>query len=442
MRYADELKKLDSIKQKIDQLLPLSEEANEKLWKKLRLEWNFNSNHIEGNTLTYFETQLLLLLGNTSGDHKVREYEEMKAHDVAVEVVKNWAGDKDRRITEKEIRELNKIILVSPFWKDAQTPDGSFTKREITPGEYKKYPNHVRLESGEIFKYAEPDEVRPQMKELMDWYHNTNELHPVEKAGLFHYKFIRIHPFDDGNGRIARLLMNYHLMKVGFAPVIIKSNDKKNYIFALNKADAGDVDSFVEYISNQSLWSMNVYLKAAKNENIEETEDWKKQLKIIKERSEEEPIKRNTELMHARIEDTVFPLLNFIDTEISEYFSPLFERTKNSIKLENIEIVEHVKKTNILPIISILPSRINNKIIELMYTINLLGYKKNGLNVFDIETKFQFDFNEYSYTFKSLENLDLRTTKGYKAKIEDFEMQHLVNHLCKFILNKIENQST
>ena len=418
MRYSEELEKLDSIKKEIDQLPPLSEEANEKLWKKFRLEWNFNSNHIEGNTLTYFETQLLLLLGNTSGDHKIREYEEMKAHDAAVEVVKNWAGDKVRSITEKEIRELNKIILVRPFWKDAQTPDGSFTRREIIPGDYKKYPNHVRLENGEIFKYAEPVEVGPQMKELMEWYHNTNDLHPVEKAALFHYKLVRIHPFDDGNGRIARLLMNYHLMKVRFAPVIIKSNDKKNYLFALNKADAGDVDSFIEYILAQAFWSMNVYLRAAKNESIEEDEDWKKQVKIIKEQPEEEPLKRNAGLLRVRFEDTVLPLLKLIDTELREYFSPLFDSIKFKINLENNQIYNHINRANILPIVNILSAVINNKIIELPCSIDLEGYKKNGLNVFDVETKFQFDFNEYSYTFRSLEYLDLRITKGYKDKIE------------------------
>jgi Fic family protein len=218
-------------------LKPLKKEDEERLWKKFRLEWNYNSNHIEGNTLTYQQTELLLIFGKTMGDHELREYQEMKAHDVAIELVRQYSIDKTRELTEADIRELNKIILVEPFWGNAQTLDGQPTRKLIQPGEYKKEPNSVKLQSGEMFHYASPEETPAKMSELINWYKSVtkeNKLHPVEIAAQLHYDFVCIHPFDDSNGRTSRLMMNYVLLKYGYPPVIIKSSDKKEYLNALN----------------------------------------------------------------------------------------------------------------------------------------------------------------------------------------------------------------
>src|SRR5205823_1964159 len=122
--------------------------------------------------------------------------------------------------------------------------DGQPTRRLIKIGDYKEYPNHVRLQNGEIFEYALPAETSIQMGELIAWYRAEEEnkkLHPVVLAAMLHYKFVRIHPFDDGNGRISRLLMNYVLLQHNLPPVIIKSADKKNYLFALNLGDTGNI---------------------------------------------------------------------------------------------------------------------------------------------------------------------------------------------------------
>ena len=95
-------------------------------------------------------------------------------------------------------------------------------------GDYKKFPNSVRLANGEIFDYATPSETPSLMGELVDWVRseeNKRNLHPIELAAQLHYKFVRIHPFDDGNGRLSRLLMNYILLKNDLPPVIIRSDD-------------------------------------------------------------------------------------------------------------------------------------------------------------------------------------------------------------------------
>src|ERR1035437_2701001 len=197
-------------------LQPLKPEDQRRLDEKFRLEFNYNSNHIEGNTLTYGQTKLLLIFGTTEGVDELREYEEMKAHDVALKMIIEEAQDKERPLTENFIRTLNETILVRPFWKDAQTPDGQSTRMEVKVGEYKSRPNHVRTATDDIFHYASVEETPVMMKDLVNWYNAEiikAELTPLEIASLLHYRYIRIHPFEDGNGRVARLLVNYVLFR-------------------------------------------------------------------------------------------------------------------------------------------------------------------------------------------------------------------------------------
>jgi Fic family protein len=277
--------KIDNLVSTLSNLLPFREEDLQRLNKKIRLEFNYNSNHLEGNTLTYSETELLLIFDKTTGNHELREYEEMKAHDVAFEIIRDWAADPERFLSEAELRNLHKILLVRPFWKDALTLNGQWTKRKIQVGTYKEQPNSVQLQNGEIFHYASPEETPILMGELVDWYREEEEkkaLHPVQLAALLHYRFVRIHPFDDGNGRMSRLLMNYVLIRHKLPPVVIKSADKKNYLFALNQADTGDIDAFVRYIGEEMMWSLELSIKAAKGESIEEDDDLQKEIEVWK----------------------------------------------------------------------------------------------------------------------------------------------------------------
>lgn len=140
------------------------------------------------------------------------------------------------------------------------------------------------------------------MGELLQWYlqeTKKQELHPIILAALLHYKFVCIHPFDDGNGRVSRLLMNYVLLKNNLPPVVIKSADKKNYLNALNKADTVSINAFIEYIAEQLIWSLNLSIDAAKEKEIDEDNDWEKKLSLLKKKiGEEEYIqeKHNSEI--------------------------------------------------------------------------------------------------------------------------------------------------
>jgi Fic family protein len=279
------LDQVDALQKEILALQPIDKERQQKIDKKFRLEFNYNSNHMEGNTLTYGETELLLIFEDTKGNHTIREYDEMRNHDVAFKLVEEWARDQQRPLTEQNIKNLNEIILVKPFWKEAITSDGQPTRRLIKIGNYKEFPNSVRLQNGEIFNYTSPIDTPIEMAALMEWYRaEENNLHPVSLATMLHYKFVRIHPFDDGNGRVARLLMNYVLLRKGFPPVIIKTGDKATYLRVLHQADVGDIQPMIEYIAEQLMWSQQIVVKGAKGESIEEPEDFNKRLTFVKTR--------------------------------------------------------------------------------------------------------------------------------------------------------------
>ncbi len=265
----------------------MREEHEERLWRKLRLEWNYNTNHIEGNTLTYHETELLLIHGRTAGGHPMRHYEEMKAHDMAIDHTRHLASA-ERVPGEGDIRDLNKILLKEPFWQMARTPDGQQTRKRIVPGEYKTQPNHVRTATGELHRFAEPEETPALMERwTADFQRDlTRSEYPLP---LFlaesHWSFLRIHPFDDGNGRTARLLTNYVLLRSGLPPMVIKSAERDRYIGALQNADVGRMEPLAGFMLENVLWSLGLAIRAAKGEAIREAGDVEKEVELFVRRN-------------------------------------------------------------------------------------------------------------------------------------------------------------
>ena len=261
----------------------IAPEDEERLWKKLRLEWNYNSNHIEGNTLTYDETVLLLVHGQTAGSHPLRDYEEMKAHDVAIELVRNLAAA-DQPLAEADIRELNRVLLKEPFWKPAETPGGGVTRKWIEPGKYKTQPNHVRTRTGELHRFAEPEETPARMEEWMNRFRRdlTRADYPLpEFLAESHWSFVNIHPFDDGNGRTARLITNYILLRTELLPIVIKSDDRDRYLGALRQADAGNGQPLADFMLAQLTWSLDLGIRAARGEPIDDPEDLDKEISLF-----------------------------------------------------------------------------------------------------------------------------------------------------------------
>ena len=329
---------VNALKSELNKNIPLKAEDNKLLQKKLRLEFNYNSNHLEGNTLTYGQTQLLLFFDKSSGDVPISDIEEMKAHDVALSQIEEMAKDSERPLTETFIKELNKTILVKPFWKDAISTNGTPTRKKIEIGQYKTSPNSVQLKNGEIHEYASPEETPALMGDLLDWYNsNIKLLHPVQLAGEFHYRFVCIHPFDDGNGRVARLIMNYILLKNNYPPIVIKSDDKESYLTALQKADTGDVKSLIEYIEKQSIWSLELSIKASKGEDIDELGDIEKEIEILKR-------KKLTKTKIFRTPKVTYEIINHINDDLWTPLSSVLAKFDDFFAETRVEnYVDHIK---------------------------------------------------------------------------------------------------
>ena len=219
---------------------PLSEKDRERLSRRFTVDFNYNSNHIEGNTLTYGQTEILLLFGKVIGEANVKDVQEMTAGNVGLRMMTEEAATKDMPLTQNFIRILHKTILREDYTLYRDLPLGLQTSYVVHAGHYKTRPNSVITRYGDRFEYASPEETPALMEDLVDWYNTAEQkgkLSPVELAALFHYRYIRIHPFEDGNGRIARLMVNYILSRHDYPMIVVRSRKKNDYLEALHQTD-------------------------------------------------------------------------------------------------------------------------------------------------------------------------------------------------------------
>lgn len=238
-------KLIDDKKDILDSKRPLNPEVLKNLKKYFDVELTYNSNAIEGNTLTITETKVILEEGLTIGGGKsLREHLEVINHQEAINYVEDIVN-KDIDISERVIKDLHAIILKSIDNKNA--------------GIYRK--NNVLI-SGSKHRPVEHMLVEEKMHELVEWYDEMKDkLHPVKLAAIFHFKYVYIHPFIDGNGRTARLLMNLILLRNGYPIAVIKNEDRSEYMKALELASVeGTNTEFLEIIMREVNNSLDTYL--------------------------------------------------------------------------------------------------------------------------------------------------------------------------------------
>ena len=235
-----EEKKLQEAVDAWRQLQPLTEDDRNRLSRKFTVDFNYNSNHIEGNTLTYGQTEILLLFGKVIGEADIKDVQDMAASNVALKMMTEETLLKDVPLTQNFIRTLHRTLLREDYTVYRNLPGGMTTSYVVHAGQYKTRPNSVITRYGDHFDYASPEETPALMADLVDWYNQAEQegkLSPVELAVLFHYRYIRIHPFEDGNGRIARLMVNYILARHDYPMIVVRSRNKSQYLEALHQAD-------------------------------------------------------------------------------------------------------------------------------------------------------------------------------------------------------------
>lgn len=236
----------------LNALRPLSQTQVQKLREQLQIEMAYNSNAIEGNSLTLRETFLVLQEGMTIKGKPMKDHLEAKDHKEALDFLYELVSQDSQTVSEHLIRQLHQLIV-----------------RETERDWAGKYRTGAVLIGGAEHTPPDATDVPRQMEDLMLWLKKgKKELHPVELAALFHHKFVFIHPFFDGNGRTARLAMNVLLMRSGFPLAIILKNDRKKYYRVLQKADHGQSGPLVLFVAQAVERSLDLYLRTfAKNKS-------------------------------------------------------------------------------------------------------------------------------------------------------------------------------
>jgi len=238
-RLEDKLKKLNKLR-------PLPKSAVQKIREKFQIEMTYNSNAIEGNSLTLKETFLVINEGVTVRGKPLKDHLEAKDHHAALEYLYDLIDkNKKHTISEILIQNLHQIII--------QETDKEWAG---------KYRNANVIIGGA--KHTPPDalQVPQKMHNLISWlYSQKSKMNIVELSALLHHKLVYIHPFFDGNGRTARLVVNLLLLQAGYPLVIFLKNDRKKYYNVLEMADDGKYEPLVKFISQSIERSLDIYLK-------------------------------------------------------------------------------------------------------------------------------------------------------------------------------------
>jgi Fic family protein len=217
MNYRLKLERIDKLKAWLDEFRPFEPTIVAELKKLYDVRFTYNSNAIEGNTLTQSETELVLTKGITVGGKTLDEHLEAIGHKEAIDYIEHLA-QQDTKINEWEIKQIHNLIL-----------------RKITPEEAGSYRTLDVMAAGTNYRYPPHYLLSQLMGDFASWLNSEAalSLHPVEYASIAHYRFVSIHPFRDGNGRTARLLMNLLLIRSGYPIVVINNQIRNDYINAL-----------------------------------------------------------------------------------------------------------------------------------------------------------------------------------------------------------------
>lgn len=234
---------VNNLKKKLDSKRPIPKETLKSLKESINLEWTYNSNGIEGNTLTLRETQVVLE-GITVGGKSLKEHLEAINHEQAILFLDDLIKDKEP-ITEWNIKNIHQLVL-----------------KEIDDDNAGKYRDeNVKIKGA---THIPPDYliVSELMEKLIINYEDWKKYHPIIRAALLHGELVKIHPFVDGNGRTSRLVMNLSLMNSGYLPVIVKKEKRLDYYNTLDKAHTtGDYTNFVKLVNELEIEMLNKYLE-------------------------------------------------------------------------------------------------------------------------------------------------------------------------------------
>jgi Fic family protein len=449
------LKKIDDLDAEITKLRPIDSTIERRILDKFRLDWNYNSNAIEGNKLTLGETKAFLLEGLTASGKPLKDHLDIRGHD---DVVTFLAGFVQRKeiLTEAIIRELHKILLHEPYKVQAKTRDGGITSKLVKLGEYKTEPNFVVTPSGTIKEFSLPQDTPAGMHSLMEWFRKTTtdkDLHPIIFASIFHNKFTQIHPFDDGNGRMARILLNLILMQNNLLPVVIKLQNRDAYIAALTKADVGEENDLIALVAEAEVYSQELFLKGARGEDVSDYEDVDKRIALLKMELQhiEKPAEISISVQKDFMSRLVIPLTTRLAKRMSQ-FDELFashsvQLTGQYVQFEHgivaaweTQLSESVEN-NIKEISRVIDAKHLFNFLNIVFRWN--GFQRAGLNTFDYSFHVQVTFSKYQYLISATllhGQIVFQHTNLYQLPPTEDQIRSLLTALAEKVLGYIQHQ--
>lgn len=456
MTYLDKLNQIDALQASIQEIGPIPTELLNKINYKLRLEWNYTSNSMEGNSLTKRETRTIMVGVIDVNDKPIKDVLEIRNHDKVVSTIMQ-IGKGELNVSESRIKEIHKGIM---YEEDAE--------KQKYIGQWKNTDNYMINFQGERYDFVPHSEVQERMHDLINWLNSEKEkidqrkknaIHPVLMAFKFHLDYLAIHPFYDGNGRTARILSNLILISYGFPPLYIKENEKEKYYTYLTDIQSygGNNDLFYEFMADLLLRSIQLFSDALKGKEIEEDDDIDKEIILFKrslDKSQERKKTRNDVNISNIIKASGLPLFQKFINKLSQ-FDELFDDRKyriilttdrsNSYDLELRSGAYMISATKFPE--SLLtwlngPKVINGNINSIGMEYFFKAYKFS--HVFDLPVFIRFSFEEYLYTvdFMIISNHQKHhiIEKNYDQFLNDHDINNIVSDVTKSILEVIKKK--
>lgn len=448
MKLIQILERLTEVKAEIDELGKLPKEVLQKINYKFRLDWNYYSNRMEGGTLTREETRSVMV-GNITVDGKpMTDVMEMNGHDLVVrEILKMGSGEV--RISEKRIKDIHKAIL-----KETEDVD-----RNKQIGIWKLTPNEIINYKGEKISFTAPADVADEMHALLNktnaqldaYFAGKKEAqHPLIIASDFHLGFVTIHPFFDGNGRTARILMNLILIACGYPPIIITDTEKLAYYQYLADIQAygGDKELMYAQMAGLEMRSLMLVLKAAKGEDIEEEDDLDKEINLIQLQNQNKELTKAPLLVFQVFEVVEEGIWKKLETTLTK-FNKLFSdrRTK---RILNGYKEEHFPDENVFTnplLISTKPKErkifgydiYEETINSIIWVHTHYGFK-GASEITNIEVGLEIDFQASHYDIKLTfeRNTIYETTKSYFNLLMEDDFKEINGLLKNKFLDKVK----
>lgn len=396
MSLKDLIKHIDELQAQIQAHGKLDTETLKRINYKFRLDWNYNSNVMEGNSLTKRETRTIMIGNITIEGKPMKDVLEMRGHNEILENILK-IGKGELNLSENRIIEIHKGIMYE---------DDPEKKKDI--GVWKKHNNYLYNYKNERVDFTPFTEVREKMHELINWLNTQKEkiaakdkkaLHPVVLAFEFHLRYVSIHPFYDGNGRTSRIFTNLILIAYGYPPIIVKLEEKEKYYQYLADIQSygGSPDLFYEFMGGLLERSQQIVLTAIEGGDIEEPDDFDKKISLFTKRLEEHKdvvkLKKNVEIQKKLFNQVFEPFLKRLDARFGKLIHLFFESNYVSDLYSNLEgsgkvLDFHLKRLN---------SALGVPNFNEMGINHVLKQFKRAENAFDVYTLVTIGLDDFKY---------------------------------------------